>query len=304
MHQGWSQTYFGWTLTQTQFNPVPDRLLDLSYKPQDGTTTHISRVTGGQSAFRHSTARHDSSSSWLLAVNSHQSSSLNPSSITRFELDWLELTEVFEVSFVRTEHVGYPQSHKVGFQIHLGVSCKPTERNTNTALTNILSLTFEEPLLRVLLGDHQVDFPQAHQLGPVLHCGSADVGGDAGQVGFLLKGNNYQHADAVSFVGQLDDPVFHALRCAGDAWRRKGGRGLILKERRAFHFWFNINPVRNILNISGQSTQRVRKLSSLLDSKSTTNLSERIQRQFLTVISTHVGRTLSWELFSSSQTCL
>lgn len=74
-----------------------------------------------------------------------------------------------------------------------------------------------------LLGDEQADFFHAHQFGPTLHCGCADVWDNTGQRSVLLRGQDDHHADGVAVVGQLDHRVFQSLRCGGRAWQEKRG---------------------------------------------------------------------------------
>lgn len=61
-----------------------------------------------------------------------------------------------------------------------------------------------------------------HQLGPALHRGRADVGGDVGQGLVLVGRQRNQHADGVAVVRQLDHLVIHTLGCGGDAWVSTG----------------------------------------------------------------------------------
>ena len=68
-----------------------------------------------------------------------------------------------------------------------------------------------------LLGDEQADLLHAHQFGPALHCGCADVWDDAGQRCVLVRRYNDQHADGVAMIRQLDHLVFEPLRRSGHA---------------------------------------------------------------------------------------
>lgn len=70
------------------------------------------------------------------------------------------------------------------------------------------------------LGDEQADFPHAHQFGPALHRGRADVRDDAGEGRVLLGGQNYQHGDGVAVIRQLNHLVLQSLRRGGDTLRR------------------------------------------------------------------------------------
>lgn len=72
----------------------------------------------------------------------------------------------------------------------------------------------------ILLGDEQADFSHVHQFGPTLHCGCADVWDHTGQRRVLFGGQDYQHADGVAVIGQLDHLIFQPLRCGGHACQR------------------------------------------------------------------------------------
>lgn len=150
-----------------------------------------------------------------------------------FALTVFSLTEVTEVSCVHVEHVCYSQCSKRLFQIDLVISSKPTDINTQG---HGVGITFSQSAFKsrshawVLLGDEQADFSHAHQRGPALHCGCADVWDDAGQRGFLFRGQNDQHADGFLVIRQLNHLIFQALRCAGHAWQSVGGSGLIVSK--------------------------------------------------------------------------
>lgn len=103
-------------------------------------------------------------------------------------------------------------------------SCRSTSASAvnlntvkNVAFTPSAGLEERRLHVWVSLWDEQADFSHVHQLGPALHRGRADVGGDVGQGLVLLGRQRNQHADGVAVIGQLDHLVFHILGRGGNA---------------------------------------------------------------------------------------
>lgn len=69
-----------------------------------------------------------------------------------------------------------------------------------------------------LPGDEQADFSHVHQCSPTLDRGCADVWDNTGQRRVLLRGQNYQHADGVAVIGQLNHLILQSLRGGGHTW--------------------------------------------------------------------------------------
>lgn len=74
----------------------------------------------------------------------------------------------------------------------------------------------------VLPGDEQADFSHVHQCSPALDRGCADVWDNTGQRRILFRGQNYQHADGVAVIGQLNHLILQSLRGGGHTWWRLG----------------------------------------------------------------------------------